>query len=214
MVREPAGDPVRLVNGVARIADIAVILQIEQLGERAARAMRAALARGDRRDARRLTRGAGIIVHQPRRAGAAGGVDQQQRARRAVDDDARDVAESDGLAELADGRRRGLPPQLWCLVDGVAVDARCSQRDGRKAADGGLRIDCTSAHAAGSDVDAEIQTSHATSSLSGARATTLVALQHVWGIDAPFGLCNFLQYVKKFASGLFLIWHPRPTGCR
>ncbi|MCS3693989.1 hypothetical protein M2194_008026 [Bradyrhizobium elkanii] len=214
MAREPAGDPVRLVNGVARIADIVMAQQIEQLGQRAARAMRAALARGDRRDARRLTRGACIIVHQTRRAGAAGGVDQQQRARRAVHDDARDVAETDGVAELADGRQRGLPPQLRCLVDGVAVDARCGQRDGCEAADAGLRIDGTGAHASGSDIDAEIQTSHATSSLSGARASMLVALQHVWGIDAPFGLCNFLQDVKKFASGLFLIWHPRPTGCR
>lgn len=41
-----------------------------------------------------------------------------------------------------------------------------------------------------------------------------IALQHVWGIDAPFDLCNFLQAVKKFASGLFRAWLQFQTECQ
>jgi hypothetical protein len=61
-----AGDPVRLVNRMARGADVGVIQQIEQLSERATRAMGSAFRRRNRADACGLPNRAGIVVHQAR----------------------------------------------------------------------------------------------------------------------------------------------------
>ena len=122
--------------------------------------MGAAFRRRDRLDARRLGRGAGIVVHQARRAGPAGCVGQQQRAGGAIDRDAPHVLEIDRAAERLDGIAGGAPPIAWLLVDRGAVLARRGQRDGGRADHALLAIDGAGAHAAGADIDAEEQSRH------------------------------------------------------
>ncbi len=97
------------------------------------------------------------------------------------------------------------------MIDGIAVLLWRGQGGRCEAQNVALRIDRTCADAAGSDIAAEEKTCHWNSlmrSLAVALASRklsprAIALQHKEGLDGPHRLCNFLQRVKKFASGLF-----------
>ena len=163
-VREPAGNPIGLMNSITRIPDIAAVQEMEQLGERAAAAMGAAFRRRNIGDTRCFPDGAGVIVHQPGRTWPADGIDQQQRAGCAVNGNAFHAAEINRLPEFANGRDRGLPPKLRLLIDGVAILARCGERGRGKTLHVALRVDGACANAACPHINAEEQTCHWNSS--------------------------------------------------
>src|SRR5262249_26135786 len=158
----------------------------------------AAFLRRDRCNAPSFLSRAGIVVHQPWCAGPAGRVDQEQRAGCAVNANALNGFKIDAASELADRNDRRVPPEIRILIDRVTVLPRWGQGGRFHALDVAARIDRAGAHATGSDVDAEEHTRHWRSPSFGtlviaAQITVAIALQHVWGIDVPAGLCNFLQ---------------------
>src|SRR5689334_14616318 len=101
-----------------------------------------------------------------------------------------------------------MPPAFRILINRIAVLSRRGKGGGFDTLDVAALIDGAGAHPAGSDVDAEEHARHSISPPFGTplrlrpQIAAAIAVQHVWGIDVPPSLCNFLQDVKKFASGL------------
>ena len=165
---QPAGDPIGLMHGKACTSCFRTAQQVKQFRQCAACAMSTAFLRRNRGNARRFLCRATIVVHQPRRAGATGRVDQQQRTGRAVDTNPLDSFKIDAASELADRNHRRVPPQFGVLINRSAVLKRWGQGGRLHAQDVAVRIEGAGADAARSDVDAEEHTRHDfTSSPSG-----------------------------------------------